>query len=81
MDGGEGFAPAFEPGGFEALEDVEGGELAEGGEAHGGGDVGVGVACFKRYVGGGGGWMRGYKRVTSLHSLQMYDAGVWGEVR
>ena len=37
------------------MEDVEGWELAEGGEAQGGGDVGVGVACFERYVGGGGG--------------------------
>ena len=55
VDGGEGFAPAFESGGFEALEDVEGGELAEGGKARGGGDVRVGVACVERYVGGGGG--------------------------
>ena len=35
VDGCEGFAPAFEPGGFEALDDVEGRELAEGGEAYG----------------------------------------------
>ena len=43
VDGGEGFAPALELGGFKALEDVKGGALVEGGEAHGGGDVGVGA--------------------------------------
>ena len=42
--GGEGAQRAFEVGGVEAGKDGEGWDLAEGGEACGGGDVGVGVA-------------------------------------
>ena len=55
VDGGEGFAPALESGGFEADEDVKGGELAEGGVACGFGYGGVGFAGFEGYVGGVGG--------------------------
>ena len=55
VDDGESFAPALESGGFEAAEDVEGGELAERVVSCGFGYRGVGFAGFEGYVGGVGG--------------------------